>query len=140
MLLDTLKRLECFLHGSRRKDRKWLEQILHERFSEITRSGVFVDRAQTIEALSGKIAFQLFSVVISGLSSLEIISQFCTIELSIQMAVVHLFVLHAGKFLRMGNGNWCSIREHLRQRACSRQIQRPFLAQNRLSDLIVCFQ
>ncbi|WP_369700786.1 DUF4440 domain-containing protein [Pantoea sp. At-9b] len=54
MLLDTLKRLECSLHGSRRKDRKWLEQILHERFSEITRSGVLVDRAQTIEALSGE--------------------------------------------------------------------------------------
>ncbi|MEQ0876444.1 MULTISPECIES: DUF4440 domain-containing protein [Enterobacter] len=54
MLLDTLKRLECFLHGSRRKDRKWLEQILHERFSEITRSGVLVDRVQTIEALSGE--------------------------------------------------------------------------------------
>lgn len=54
MLLDTLKRLECFLHGSRRKDRIWLEQILHERFSEITRSGVFVNRAQTIEALSGE--------------------------------------------------------------------------------------
>ena len=54
MLLDTLKRLECFLHGSRRKDRKWLEQILHDRFSEITRSGVLVDRVQTIEALSGE--------------------------------------------------------------------------------------
>lgn len=52
MLLDTLKRLECSLHGSRRKDREWLEQILHERFSEITRSGVLVDRAETIEALS----------------------------------------------------------------------------------------
>ncbi|EOZ3056401.1 MULTISPECIES: nuclear transport factor 2 family protein [Enterobacter] len=54
MLLDTLKRLECSLHGSRRKDRKWLEQVLHEGFSEITRSGVLVDRAQTIEALSGE--------------------------------------------------------------------------------------
>ncbi|MBW9431770.1 nuclear transport factor 2 family protein [Atlantibacter hermannii] len=54
MLLDTLKRLECSLHGSRRKDRKWLEQILHEGFNEITRSGVLVDRAQTIEALSGE--------------------------------------------------------------------------------------
>ncbi|QIZ47701.1 DUF4440 domain-containing protein [Dickeya zeae] len=52
MLLDTLKRLECSLHGSRRKDREWLEQILHERFREITRSGVLVDRAETIEALS----------------------------------------------------------------------------------------
>ena len=54
MLLGTLKRLECFLHSSMQKDRKWLEQVLHERFSEITRSGVLVDRAQTIEALSGK--------------------------------------------------------------------------------------
>lgn len=52
MLLETLKRLECSLHGARRKDREWLEQILHEGFSEITRSGVVVDRAQTIEALS----------------------------------------------------------------------------------------
>lgn len=51
MLLETLKRLECSLHSSRRKDRVWLEQILHERFSEITRSGVVVDRTQTIEAL-----------------------------------------------------------------------------------------
>ncbi|WP_326497810.1 nuclear transport factor 2 family protein [Enterobacter cloacae] len=54
VLLDTLKRLECSLHGSRRKERKWLEQILHEKFSEITRSGVLVDRAQTIEALLGE--------------------------------------------------------------------------------------
>ena len=52
MILDTLKRLECSLHGSRRKNREWLEQILHERFSEITSSGVLVDRAETIEALS----------------------------------------------------------------------------------------
>ena len=51
MLLETLKRLECSLLSSRRKDRVWLEQILHERFSEITRSGVVVDRTQTIEAL-----------------------------------------------------------------------------------------
>ena len=54
MLLETLKRLECSLHGDSRKDREWLEQILHERFSEITRSGVVVDRTQTIEALSGE--------------------------------------------------------------------------------------
>ena len=51
MLLETLKRLERSLHSSRRKDRVWLEHILHERFSEITRSGVVVDRTQTIEAL-----------------------------------------------------------------------------------------
>ena len=45
MFLDTLKRLEYYLHCNRRKDRKWLEKILHEGFSEITRSGVIVDRA-----------------------------------------------------------------------------------------------
>ena len=77
-----------------------------------------------------KIAFQLFLVVISGLSVLEINSQYCTTELSIQMVVVHLFVLHAGKYLRTGNGNWYSIREHLRHRACRCQIQRPLLALN----------
>lgn len=75
-----------------------------------------------------KIAFQLFLVVISGLSVLEINSQYCTTELSIQMVIVHPFVLHAGKYLRTGNGNWYSIREHLRHRACRCQIQRPLLA------------
>jgi hypothetical protein len=52
MLLETLKGLECSLHGDKRKEREWLEQILHEEFREITRSGVLVDRAETIEALS----------------------------------------------------------------------------------------
>lgn len=51
MLLETLKRLEYSLHSSRGKNRVWLEQILHERFNEITRSGVVVDRTQTIESL-----------------------------------------------------------------------------------------
>lgn len=51
MLLETLKRLKCSLLSSKRKVRVWLEEILHETFSEITRSGVVVDRNQTIEAL-----------------------------------------------------------------------------------------
>lgn len=36
MPLETLKVLECSLHGDKRKEREWLEQILHEEFREIT--------------------------------------------------------------------------------------------------------
>lgn len=54
MLLEKLKRLECYLHGGKRNDREWLEQILHEEFREITRSGMLVGRAETIEALSSE--------------------------------------------------------------------------------------
>ena len=55
MLLERLKRLECSLHDNKRNDRKWLEHILHEEFREITRSGMLVDRAETIEALSTEV-------------------------------------------------------------------------------------
>lgn len=55
MLLEKLIRLECSLHGNKRKDRVWLEQILHKEFREITRSGVLVDRAEAIESLSAEI-------------------------------------------------------------------------------------
>ena len=54
MLLEQLKTLERTLHGSRRNDREWLEQILHDQFREMTRSGVLIDRSQTIEALSAE--------------------------------------------------------------------------------------
>lgn len=54
MLLEELKQLECSLHGARRNDREWLEQTLHQEFREITRSGVVVDRAQTIASLTGE--------------------------------------------------------------------------------------
>ena len=40
MLLEKLIGLECSLHGEMRKDREWLEQILHKEFREITRTGV----------------------------------------------------------------------------------------------------
>lgn len=52
MLLERLKSLECSLHDDKRNDREWLEQILHEEFREITRSGMLFDRAETIAALS----------------------------------------------------------------------------------------
>lgn len=52
MLLEKLKALECTLHhSSRRNDREWLERLLHLEFREITRSGVIVDRAETIASL-----------------------------------------------------------------------------------------
>ncbi|XTZ40513.1 DUF4440 domain-containing protein [Salmonella enterica] len=54
MLLEKLKTLECSLHGARRNDREWLEQILHQEFSEITRSGILIDRAKTIDSLIGE--------------------------------------------------------------------------------------
>lgn len=54
MLLEKLKALECTLHGDKRNDRKWLEHILHPEFIEITRSGVKVDREETIDSLTGE--------------------------------------------------------------------------------------
>lgn len=54
MLLEKLKALECSLHGNRRRDRQWLEEILHPDFREITRSGVMVDRNETIASLSNE--------------------------------------------------------------------------------------
>lgn len=46
MLLEQLKTLERTLHGSRRNDREWLEQILHDQFREMTRSGMLIVRRQ----------------------------------------------------------------------------------------------
>jgi len=51
MLLEKLRLLECSLHGDRRNDPEWLELILHPEFREITRSGVTVDRLETIASL-----------------------------------------------------------------------------------------
>lgn len=51
MLVEKLRLLECSLHGDRRNDREWLELILHPEFREITRSGVMVNRSETITAL-----------------------------------------------------------------------------------------
>lgn len=51
MLLDEMVKRERSLHGARRRELAWLEQMLHPDFCEITRSGHFVTRAQTIAAL-----------------------------------------------------------------------------------------
>lgn len=54
MLLEKLKALECSLHGVKRNDREWLEHILHPEFSEITQSGVLVNREEVIDSLTGE--------------------------------------------------------------------------------------
>ena len=51
MLLEKLRLLECSLHGERRNNREWLERLFHPEFLEITRSGVMVDRSETITSL-----------------------------------------------------------------------------------------
>lgn len=51
MLLDEMVKRERSLHSARRRELAWLEQILHPDFCEITRSGRFMTRAQTIAAL-----------------------------------------------------------------------------------------
>ncbi|MBP2199087.1 DUF4440 domain-containing protein [Pantoea cypripedii] len=51
MLLETLRLLESSLHSDRRCDREWLEGLLHPEFREITRSGLIVDRSETISCL-----------------------------------------------------------------------------------------
>ncbi|WP_241608180.1 nuclear transport factor 2 family protein [Rosenbergiella epipactidis] len=62
MLLEKLRLLERSLHGDRRNDREWLERLLHPEFREITRSGVIVDRSETITSLlSEKIASSIIS-------------------------------------------------------------------------------
>lgn len=62
MLLEKLRLLECSLHDHRRNDREWLERLLHPEFQEITRSGVMVDRSETIASLlSEKTTLPIFS-------------------------------------------------------------------------------
>lgn len=51
MLLEKLRSLECSLHGEMRNNREWLERLLHPEFLEITRSGVMIDRSETITSL-----------------------------------------------------------------------------------------
>lgn len=52
MLLERLITLEQSLHGEQRRDRDWLEHILHPHFCEVTRSGVLASRDETIDALT----------------------------------------------------------------------------------------
>ncbi|MFD3241941.1 DUF4440 domain-containing protein, partial [Rahnella perminowiae] len=76
MLLEKLKALECSLHGARRNDRKWLEQILHPEFREITRSGVIVDRAETIASLAVELSP---TIILSSDFRLLSIGEYCAI-------------------------------------------------------------
>lgn len=78
MLLKKLKTLECSLHGTRRNDREWLEQMLHPEFREITRSGVMVDRAQTIASLTGE-----------GSATVILSSDFRLINVGADFAILH---------------------------------------------------
>ena len=84
MLLEQLKTLERTLHGSRRNDREWLEQILHDQFREMTRSGVLIDRSQTIEALSAE-------TVIPNILS----SDFQLIQIREDVAILHYRTFNA---------------------------------------------
>lgn len=97
MLLERLKSLECSLHDDKRNDREWLEEILHEEFREITRSGMLVDRAETIEALSTEDKSPIIHSDDFRLIIVRKISPYCITGLLIQMAVMPLFVPHAGK-------------------------------------------
>lgn len=84
MLLEKLTLLECSLHGDRRNDPEWLELILHPEFREITRSGVTVDRSETIASLlSEKAAPYILS------------SDFCLTEMSCGYPLLHYRTFYA---------------------------------------------
>ncbi len=74
MLLETLRLLECSLHGERRNDTEWLERILHPEFREITRSGVMVERSEAIRSLLSE---KVVSPIISRDFQLTVISGGC---------------------------------------------------------------
>ena len=83
VLLEKLRLLECSLHGDRRNDPEWLELILHPEFREITRSGVTVDRSETIASLlSEKAAPYILS------------SDFRLTEMGCGYALLHLSLIH----------------------------------------------
>lgn len=104
MLLEKLKALECRLHADKRNDREWLEEILHPDFREITRSGVMVDRKETIDSLSNEE------------SAPEILSsEFQLISMSEGVAMLHYRTVHPGGnrpslrascWVCSGNGKW----------------------------------
>ena len=111
MLLEKLRLLECSLHGYRRNDREWLELLLHPEFREITRSGVMVDRSETITSL------------LSENTALPIISSdFRLTEMAEGCVMLHYrtsyadgsrpaYVPHAGCVQRKDSGLWFFTRE-----------------------------
>jgi len=107
MLLVKLRLLECSLHGDRRNNREWLERLLHPEFREITRSGVMVDRSQTIASLLSE---KTASPVIS--------SDFRLIEMGAGCAVLHYRTsyadgshpaLRSSCWLRSDEGQWALV-------------------------------
>nr|WP_072050624.1 DUF4440 domain-containing protein [Pantoea sp. BL1] len=78
MLLEKLMWLECSLHGEKRNDRNWLEHLLHPEFLEITRSGMMVDRSDTIMSLKSE---KTSSPIVSSNFRLIEISESCVILL-----------------------------------------------------------
>jgi len=78
MLLEKLMLLECSLHGDKHNDRDWLQHLLHPDFQEITRSGMMVDRSDTIMSLLSEKAA---SPIISSNFRLTEISETCAILL-----------------------------------------------------------
>ncbi|MCX3307634.1 DUF4440 domain-containing protein [Pantoea vagans] len=85
MLLDEIVKRERSLHGARRRDLAWLDQILHPDFCEITRSGCFVTRAQTIAALIKEdplpeMLSRHFQLVSTGEMSLILLYQSCNAD------------------------------------------------------------
>lgn len=103
MLLDEMVKRERSLHSARRRELAWLEQILHPDFCEITRSGRFVTRAQTIAALIKEDAMpdmlsSNFQLVSTGERSLILHYQSCNADGS-------RAALRASHWLREGQ-NW----------------------------------
>ncbi|WP_313700811.1 DUF4440 domain-containing protein [Pantoea sp.] len=103
MLLDEMVKRERSLHGARRRQLAWLEQILHPDFCEITRSGQLVTRAQTIAALIEEetlpdMLSSNFQVVSTGEMSLILHYQSCDADGS-------RAALRASHWLREGQ-NW----------------------------------
>jgi len=103
MLLDDMVKRERSLHGARRRELAWLEQILHPDFCEITRSGQLVTRAQTIAALIKEetlpeMLSRNFQLVSTGEMSLILHYQSCDADGS-------RAALRASHWLRVGQ-NW----------------------------------
>lgn len=105
MLLEKLTSLECTLHGAKRNDRKWLEQILHPEFTEITRSGVRVNRQETIDSLTAE---EVAPAILS--------SDFRLISIRDDFAILHYRTIHPeGTRASLRTSCWeCSDSRHWR--------------------------
>ena len=104
MLLEKLKKLECSLHGKKRNDREWLEKILHKECVEITRSGVLVERAEIIEALSGE--KDIPSILSSDFNLLSVRDNFAILYYRTTNADGSRASLRSSCWECSGNGEW----------------------------------